>query len=189
MAVPGLGKPDILVTIQRAGIELRQRGARFWGICPFHSEKTPSFSVDPEKQRWKCFGCGENGDAIDFVRKLKGLSFREAVSLLRIPDGLRGNREHKADPQRERKLALSRAFGKWVDSAIRELSDEVWLANAIDFCVRKPSDLETQRLTEVYLDRECAEFQLSVLTGDDFEAKIELFKNRKGVANCSIKMN
>jgi DNA primase len=48
-------------------------------LCPFHNEKTPSFSVDHKKQIFKCFGCGEDGDAIDFVRKHEKVDFPEAI--------------------------------------------------------------------------------------------------------------
>lgn len=64
-----------------AGVILKESGGRWRGLCPFHSEKTPSFVIFPNN-RFKCFGCGETGDAIDFIRKLKGFSFKEAVLYL-----------------------------------------------------------------------------------------------------------
>jgi DNA primase len=47
-------------------VKLEKKGKRLWGLCPFHEEKTPSFTVDPEKQTWHCFGCGKGGDLGDF---------------------------------------------------------------------------------------------------------------------------
>ena len=60
-------RANLLAEVQRAGVELRQRGHEWKGLCPFHQEKTPSFSVDPQKGFWYCFGCGRGGDVIDFV--------------------------------------------------------------------------------------------------------------------------
>ncbi len=63
-------------------VQLKQSGRNFKGLCPFHSEKTPSFMVSPEKQIWHCFGCNEGGDVISFVEKIECLSFSEAVKEL-----------------------------------------------------------------------------------------------------------
>ncbi len=63
-------------------VQLRRSGPRLTGCCPFHSEKTPSFFVFPQTGRYKCFGCGEGGDAISFVQKRDGLTFVEAVKVL-----------------------------------------------------------------------------------------------------------
>lgn len=54
-------------------VSLTRKGNRYWGLCPFHGEKTPSFSVDPSKQSYYCFGCHERGDAFDFARLYYGL--------------------------------------------------------------------------------------------------------------------
>lgn len=63
-------------------VALRPSGRRFKGLCPFHAEKTPSFNVDPERQMWRCFGCGVGGDVFDFVEKIENLTFPEAVERL-----------------------------------------------------------------------------------------------------------
>lgn len=60
-------------------VELKRSGNNLFGLCPFHGEKSPSFSVSPQKQIYHCFGCGANGDAISFLREHAALSFREAV--------------------------------------------------------------------------------------------------------------
>ena len=61
---------------------LRQKGRLFWGLCPFHGEKTASFKVDPGTQLWHCFGCGLGGDAFGFVMKTQNMDFPDAVRLL-----------------------------------------------------------------------------------------------------------
>lgn len=63
-------------------IVLKQKGRLFWGLCPFHGEKTPSFKVDPSLQLWKCFGCGEGGDVFRFVMKTENVDFPDAVRIL-----------------------------------------------------------------------------------------------------------
>lgn len=71
-----------LVSLVSERVQLKQKGREFWGCCPLHNEKTPSFKVDPSSQFWHCFGCDEGGDIFGFVMKLDGLSFPEAVRKL-----------------------------------------------------------------------------------------------------------
>lgn len=63
-------------------VELKRAGARFTGLCPFHAEKTPSFSVNPQSQFFHCFGCGESGDVFSFLMKYSRLTFPEALKEL-----------------------------------------------------------------------------------------------------------
>lgn len=63
-------------------VELKKTGSSYQGLCPFHNEKTPSFSVSEEGQFFKCFGCGEGGDIINFIMKIENLEFVEAIKFL-----------------------------------------------------------------------------------------------------------
>ena len=63
-------------------VKLQKKGANYFGLCPFHNEKSPSFSVSPGKQMYYCFGCGEGGNVISFVMKYENYSFIEAVQML-----------------------------------------------------------------------------------------------------------
>ena len=63
-------------------LELKPAGKNYSGLCPFHTEKTPSFIVSPELQRYKCFGCGEAGDIFNFVQKIEGIDFPETLEKL-----------------------------------------------------------------------------------------------------------
>ena len=63
-------------------VPLKQKGRRFWGCCPFHNEKTPSFSVDSESQLYYCFGCHKGGTSIHFIMEMERLDFMDAVKLL-----------------------------------------------------------------------------------------------------------
>jgi DNA primase len=75
-------RTDILAVIQESVPTLKRRGRSFVGLCPFHKEKTPSFHVNPDRGFFHCFGCKESGSVIDFVMKLEGATFPEAVRSL-----------------------------------------------------------------------------------------------------------
>ncbi len=74
-----------IVEIVRHHVSLKQAGAVFKGLCPFHKEKTPSFIVTPGRNRWHCFGCGAGGDVISFLMEVEGVTFPEAVEILARP--------------------------------------------------------------------------------------------------------
>ena len=63
-------------------VSLKRTGSSYIGLCPFHNEKTPSFSVSPQKGIFHCFGCGEGGNSIGFLMKIENISFYEAVKRL-----------------------------------------------------------------------------------------------------------
>ena len=70
---------DNIVGIIEQYVSLKKRGRNYLGLCPFHSEKSPSFTVSPEKHIWHCFGCHESGDLISFVQKIDSLTFTETI--------------------------------------------------------------------------------------------------------------
>ncbi len=71
-----------LVALISDRVVLRQKGRLFWGLCPLHGEKSPSFKVDPATQLWHCFGCGKGGDVFGFVMETDNVDFPDAVRLL-----------------------------------------------------------------------------------------------------------
>ena len=71
-----------IVDVVSGYTSLRKRGSTYLGLCPFHQEKTPSFTVSAEKGLYYCFGCGEGGDTLRFVERMENLSFSEAVEHL-----------------------------------------------------------------------------------------------------------
>ncbi|HSR94934.1 MAG TPA: DNA primase, partial [Solirubrobacterales bacterium] len=103
-----------IVEVISAHTDLRRQGARWVGLCPFHEERTPSFSVDAGEKLYHCFGCGVGGDTIKFVEEKEGLGFAEAVELLADRYGVELERE-KEDPRAEARRQQRRRLGELLD--------------------------------------------------------------------------
>src|SRR5580704_1063277 len=99
---------DIVKTIQGYGVKLKRTGStgRYLGLCPFHTEKTPSFNVNATMQRYKCFGCGVGGDVLSFVMELERISFFEALKLLAETNGIPMPKREYSDPDSKLRGAL-----------------------------------------------------------------------------------
>lgn len=110
MAIPStfiqelLARADVVEVVGRY-VQLKKGGANFMGLCPFHAEKSPSFTVSPTKQFFHCFGCGKHGDAIGFLMEHTGASFVEAVRDLAQHYGLQVPEDDSTPQQRERAAA------------------------------------------------------------------------------------
>lgn len=131
---------NLLDVVQAAGVELKQRGSRHVGLCPFHDEKTPSFYVFDDGG-FKCFGCGESGDVIDFVQKIYGLSFQDALRHLGIEKGELTPLMKAEIEQRKRKAELVRRFRLWVGRYLAHLGTMI---NRTEKLIKNiaPDDLE-----------------------------------------------
>src|SRR5205823_12106088 len=91
-------------------VRLRKSGSTYKGLCPFHQERTPSFTVSPARGTFKCFGCGEGGDAISFVEKIENVDFVGAIEQLAKRFGVQIEYEEispEADAARRRKERLT----------------------------------------------------------------------------------
>ena len=77
-----------IVDVVSSYVALRHRGKTHSGLCPFHSEKTPSFHVYPDTQSFYCFGCGAGGDVVTFIRRIENLEYVEALRFLAQRAGL-----------------------------------------------------------------------------------------------------
>ncbi len=110
-----------LAEIVSAHVRLRKAGRRLVGLCPFHQEKTPSFTVDPEKGLWHCFGCKAGGDLFRFVEMVEKVSFPEAVELLARRLGLppRDRASPAQQRERERVFSLHEQAARLFQSALR----------------------------------------------------------------------
>jgi len=114
-----------IVEVISAHTDLRRQGARWVGLCPFHEERTPSFSVDAGEKLYHCFGCGVGGDTIKFVEEKEGLGFAEAVELLADRYGVELERE-KEDPRAEAKRQQRRRLGELLDRTASFYAAYLW---------------------------------------------------------------
>ena len=124
-----LARADVVEIVGRY-VQLKKGGANFMGLCPFHGEKSPSFSVSPTKQFYHCFGCGKNGNAISFLMDHAGMSFIEAVQDLaqqygmQIPeDDASPQERERAKAQRERQQTLTDVLEKAGEAYRKHLKD------------------------------------------------------------------
>lgn len=116
-----IARTDIVDLVSES-VRLTKKGGSYWGCCPFHSEKTPSFHVVPDRQIYKCFGCGKGGGAVNFVMEMENLPFRDAVAVLAKRAGMQmpefsgpsqGMRERR-DKLLEINKEAARAFHRWL---------------------------------------------------------------------------
>jgi DNA primase len=131
-----IARTDVVEIVGRY-VQLKKGGANFMGLCPFHGEKSPSFSVSPTKQFYHCFGCGKNGNAISFLMDHAGMSFVEAVTDLAQQYGLQVPEEDaspqdraRAAEQRQKQHTLNDVLEKACDAYKRGLKES---SKAIDY--------------------------------------------------------
>jgi DNA primase len=118
-----LSRVDVVEVVGRY-VQLKKGGANFMGLCPFHGEKSPSFSVSPTKQFYHCFGCGKNGNAISFLMDHAGMNFVEAVKELAGQIGLQVPEEERSPQERERAAAERQKQATLTD--VLEKAGEAW---------------------------------------------------------------
>ncbi len=117
-----LARTDIVDLVSET-VRLTKKGNSYWGCCPFHSEKTPSFHVVPDRQMYKCFGCGKGGGAINYVMELENLPFRDAVAVLaqrvgmQVPEfgGSSAGMRERRDKILEMNRQAARTFHRWLN--------------------------------------------------------------------------
>ena len=117
------GRLDI-VDVVSAYLPLNKKGGNYWGLCPFHHEKTPSFAVNESKQIFHCFGCGKGGGAIRFVMEMDSLSFPEAVRKLAEREGMQVPDDSPGDgawrEKRRRVLELNKEAARYYRSMLSD---------------------------------------------------------------------
>ena len=115
-----LARTDIVDLVSES-VRLTRKGNSYWGCCPFHSEKTPSFHVVPDRQMYKCFGCGKGGGAVNYVMELENLPFKDAIAVLAQRVGMQVPEFGAAPGARERREKIltinkqaARTFHRWL---------------------------------------------------------------------------
>ncbi len=135
-----IARADVVEIVGRY-VQLKKGGANYSGLCPFHSEKSPSFSVSPTKQFYHCFGCGKNGNAIGFLMDHAGMTFVEAVKDLAQQYGLQVPEDDaspqdraRAAEQRQKQLTLNDVLEKAAQAYRKHLKDS---DRAVDYFKRR----------------------------------------------------
>jgi len=119
-----LARSDLTEIIGRH-VELKRSGSNLMGLCPFHHEKSPSFSVSPDKQLYYCFGCGKGGGAFQFLMEHDGYAFPEAVEYLAEKAGIEVPKQAQSDPgETERRNRAFELLTKVADVFVRQLAGE-----------------------------------------------------------------
>jgi DNA primase len=115
---------DMVAEVSRY-TDLKRAGVQMMGLCPFHDERSPSFSVDPQNKLYNCFGCGEKGDIFGFVMEKEGLGFTEAVETLADRYGVEIQREQE-DPRAEARRQARQRLQQLLERAASYYSNYLW---------------------------------------------------------------
>src|SRR5512133_3341838 len=110
-----------IVDVVSEKVPLKKAGKTLKGLCPFHTEKTPSFIVFPDSQRWHCFGCGAGGDVFGFVMQSQNLGFADALTTLAARAGVelrKERRDVKAEEADDRLYAINEASATYFRSML-----------------------------------------------------------------------
>ena len=143
-------KNDIVDVVSKY-VTLTRRGLNFWACCPFHNEKTPSFSVKQDGQFFKCFGCGESGNVFTFIMKMENVDFPTSVEILAKNAGLELPTDTENEEMKKRKHERDRVY------AVLKASTEFYHKNLLE----NPESEQAKYLQERGLSREMIEkFQI-----------------------------
>ena len=116
-----IARADVVEIVGRH-VQLKKTGANFVGLCPFHNEKSPSFSVSPSKQFYHCFGCGKTGNAIGFLMEHAGMGFVDAVQDLAQQFGMQVPEDNSTPQERERQAQQKQQQATLTDVLEKQIS-------------------------------------------------------------------
>lgn len=184
-----------IVQVVSAYVPLKKNGSRYWGLCPFHHEKTPSFSVNGEQNLYYCFGCKAGGNVVQFVEEMEHLTYREAVEYLAkqihmpIPETQEDPDYERRRSQRERLLDANKAAARWYHAQLwlpenQRILDYLHKRGLDDGTIRKfglgaaPEEWDalTRALEQQGYTQE--ELRLAGLTVVKQETRFDMFRSR-----------
>ena len=126
-----LNRRTDIVELVGSYVQLKRKGRLYGGLCPFHSEKTPSFYVYPDTQSFYCFGCGAGGDAINFAKKINSIDYGEAVKMLAARAGMPEPQEDdKTGRMRSRILSMNKEAARFFHACLNSTVEEARQARA-----------------------------------------------------------
>ena len=184
-----------IVQVVSAYVPLKKNGSRYWGLCPFHHEKTPSFSVNGEQNLYYCFGCKAGGNVVQFVEEMEHFTYREAVEYLAkqihmpIPETQEDPDYERRRSQRERLLGANKAAARWYHAQLwlpenQRILDYLHKRGLDDGTIRKfglgaaPEEWDalTRALEQQGYTQE--ELRLAGLTVVKQETRFDMFRSR-----------
>ena len=183
-----------IVDVISGYVRLQKKGSSYFGLCPFHNEKSPSFSVSRQKQMYYCFGCGATGDVIDFVSRLEGISPKEAALLLArafsVPYEDKGSpsRNRRPHPRQE---TPEQQFKRMERYCLRVLCD---YRNRLgrwkrDYAPKGPEEEWNPLFVEALQKQDYVEYLLDTLLSPDMEERAALIASYgKEVRNLERRM-
>ena len=182
-----------IVDIVAETVKLTRKGNRYWGLCPFHAEKTPSFSVTPERNMFYCFGCHAGGDIFSFVMKRDGLDFKEALEMLAARAGVKlvstsGSRDQE---QRKKVIEVNRAAAEFYHQILlsrqggvvqkylenRGIKQETILAYKLGYAPEQWNRLEEYLLKKGF-SQEYVKLSGLIKRNENRNSYYDLFRNR-----------
>ena len=174
-----------IVDIVSQYVNLKKKGANYFGLCPFHNEKSPSFSVSPSKQMYYCFGCGATGDAVDLTAKLFGIGLREAAVKLTEDFGLNYDSRQKPSVRpRIREPTPEQKYQKEENHCYKVLTDYFHLLREWEkkYAPKQPDEEWNPLFAEALHKKNYIEYLLDILLyGSLEERKALVAEQRKEV--------
>ena len=172
-----LPRPSIVEVVEQSGVHLRRAGREFTGLCPFHSEKTPSFYVNADKGLFYCHGCGAKGNVFGFVMQSEGVDFRGALAHLGLsarPAPTKGEQAQRKKRKREAHLIKqwAMATSEQIGAMLRLTSREIHMAKEFDLAG------ELERLERVWMILTDLDDDLFISGRDT----VDLYNSREDVA-------
>ena len=154
-------KNDIVDVVSQY-VRLTRRGSTYFGLCPFHNEKTPSFSVTPGKQMYYCFGCGAGGNAITFLMEYENYSFPEALQVLADRAGVELPKEEMTKEARAQAVAEMQAELDRAKEARDKADDKRRQAEASVETLKRSLEerAKTEKKAVLGADKDLAQFEL-----------------------------
>ena len=163
-----------IVDVISGYVRLQKKGASYFGLCPFHNEKSPSFSVSPTKQMYYCFGCGAAGDVVDFAAKLFDLGSLQAAQRLAADFGIFTGPGRAVPAPHKPKRPHIRQFREDEMFCFRVLTDYLHLLEdwKVRYAPKTPDDDLDDRFVEACQMLDRIEYLTDILTVGDLEERV-----------------
>ena len=177
-------KNDIVDVVSQY-VKLTRKGSSYFGLCPFHNEKTPSFSVTPGKQMYYCFGCGATGDVIDLVARLFGLNSYEAAQKLAQDFGIDPDKPPAAIALPKPERPLLKAYRQEEVRCLRVLCDYLHLLESwkVQYAPKTAEDTLDDRFVEACQMLDYVEYLADLLIAAELEQRVKIVEmlNKDGL--------